>query len=223
MQITLNDTWPATVDKTTPVEELSQIAGFSTDEFLRINPHIEDLPEVPPDVPLNIPVDQYQPFIEMFNQRLNKLRLSKQPPVMWAIEEWKKGIHEYRGPNASNPEIEKYHATTGGVAPDDVPWCSSFVNWCVEQAGQTGTGNRAARSWNRWGDTTDSPVRGDIAVFERKGLKWNGHVGFYWKDSEENVKILGGNQTNAVRVQAYPKNGRAYKLLSYRRVSVFEH
>ena len=48
-----------------------------------------------------------------------------------ALEE--EGTFEWA--DGSNPRVEQYHATSGGVAKDDIPWCASFVNWCLEQAG----------------------------------------------------------------------------------------
>ncbi|WP_224984859.1 TIGR02594 family protein [Geomonas agri] len=47
-----------------------------------------------------------------------------------------------------NPRILSYHATTTLKATDDeTPWCSSFVNWCLKQAGVKGTDSAAATSW----------------------------------------------------------------------------
>ena len=54
---------------------------------------------------------------------------------------------EIPGPMA-NPRIVEYHATTSLKATfDEVPWCSAFVNWVMEQAGIKGTGSAKARSW----------------------------------------------------------------------------
>lgn len=130
-------------------------------------------------------------------------------------------IREVAGP-AHNPRIVMYHNSTGASAgnADEVAWCSSFVNYCVEQAGMTGTNSQWALNWDNWGQAVSgSPREGDIAVFERVGK--GGHVGFVVEDFPDHVKILGGNQGNRVKISVYPKDGKlgsmTYKLKSFRR------
>jgi len=131
---------------------------------------------------------------------------------------------------ASNPRIAMYHASThSGPAPDETPWCSSFVNYCVEQAGLRGTDNKWALSWHDsgWGiDVTTSPQVGDIVVFERRrgsmdGEFLGGHVGFLAADLGATLQVLGGNQSNRVSLANYPRNGALgahhYRLRSIRR------
>jgi uncharacterized protein (TIGR02594 family) len=137
------------------------------------------------------------------------------------------GLNVREVPGASdNPRIRMYHATTeGGAAPDETAWCSSFVNYCVEQAGLVGTRSKWARSWHDsgWGvDVGQAPRVGDVVVFSRVGGGVNGgHVGFYLEDDADTVLVLGGNQSNRICQQRYPKNGRlgpfTYELLSFRR------
>ncbi len=105
------------------------------------------------------------------------------------------GVAEILG-DASNPRIEEYlHSTTlPNVFADtnETPWCSGFVNWCVEKAGVAGTDSAVARSWLNWGKKTTAPVEGCIAVFKRDAGK--GHVGFFISQTATKVKLLGGNQ-----------------------------
>jgi uncharacterized protein (TIGR02594 family) len=126
----------------------------------------------------------------------------------------------------SNPRIVMYHATTSdGAESDGVAWCSSFVNYCVEQAGLVGTDSKWARSWhdNGWGrDVTKSAREGDIVVWRREGATTKGgHVGFFVSEDDDSIEVLGGNQSNRVRLQRYPKAGKmgafTYTLLSIRR------
>jgi uncharacterized protein (TIGR02594 family) len=118
------------------------------------------------------------------------------------------GVKELRG-IADNPRIIEYHATTKLRATDDeVPWCSSFVNWCIVRAGYIGTSSAAARSWAKWGTKIDKPVKGCIVVLTRTG---GGHVGFYEDGDEFTIEVLGGNQDDAVNVRKY----RASRLLCY--------
>lgn len=134
-------------------------------------------------------------------------------------------ISEFPGP-ANNPRIVLYHSTTtGGGAPDETPWCSSFVNYCVEQAGFIGTDSKAARSWHDtdWGRVvTAAPAEGDVVVWRRVGAGQNGgHVGFFISRDDSGITVLGGNQSNKVCIRSFPENGPlgsfTYTLLSIRR------
>ncbi|MFZ2329482.1 MAG: TIGR02594 family protein [Rhodoferax sp.] len=106
----------------------------------------------------------------------------------------------------SNPRITEYHADTNIRGYDDkASWCSSFVNWCLGQAGIAGTRSALARSWLDWGEPLDVPIPGCIAVLYRDDPNsWKGHVGFYLRHDENHVYLLGGNQLEQVREHFYP-------------------
>lgn len=150
-------------------------------------------------------------------------------PLEVARAELQRDVKEVPG-TESNPRIVLYHSTThGGPAPDRVPWCSSFVNYCVEQAGLAGTDSKWAKSWHEsgWGrNVSEEPEEGDIAVFERRegsaqGAPRGGHVGFWLGEQAGQIRLLGGNQSDRVRISTYPKAGSRgssyYHLLSIRR------
>jgi uncharacterized protein (TIGR02594 family) len=146
-------------------------------------------------------------------------------PIDIALQELAQGVAEIPG-REDNPRIVMYHRTTeGGAAHDETAWCSSFVNYCVEQTGLQGTDSKAARSWHDqdWGrDVTTAPIEGDIVVFSRHSpTEDGGHVGFFITDEDDQIRILGGNQHNRISIGLYPKDGSLgstrYKLLSIRR------
>ncbi|MCV0393956.1 MAG: TIGR02594 family protein [Rhizobiaceae bacterium] len=147
-------------------------------------------------------------------------------PIDVARAELALGVREISG-SRHNPRIVMYHSTTrGGAAPDETAWCSSFVNYCVEQAGLRGTDSKWARSWHDsggWGrDVTAAAVEGDIVVFRRQGTNVDGgHVGFFIEEDASSILLLGGNQGNRISIARYPKNGQMgsfrYTLLSIRR------
>lgn len=118
------------------------------------------------------------------------------------------GTSEVVGPG-DNPRIVEYLRSTslGGAmaANDETPWCSAFVNFCVEKSGFAGTDSASARSWLNWGRQTNTPVTGCIAVFER-GAPPNGHVAFYVSENPETIKVLGGNQGDKVCFAEYDKD-----------------
>ncbi|HWK89547.1 MAG TPA: TIGR02594 family protein, partial [Longimicrobium sp.] len=91
-------------------------------------------------------------------------------PKWYAIAWGERGVKEIVGKGGSNPRIEAYQRCTDYKAnDDDVPWCSSFTNWVMTQAGIKGTNKANASSWLTWGKKIDKPVRGCIAVFTRSG------------------------------------------------------
>lgn len=128
------------------------------------------------------------------------------PPVSapWlAIARAEQGMRETPGA-LDNARIQAYHATTAdGSAPDAVPWCSSFVNWCITQAGLKGTNSKLARSWLKWGVNAKTPEPGCIVIFERGPLP-KGHVGFLLGTESGRLRVLGGNQSNSVSVASFP-------------------
>ena len=132
------------------------------------------------------------------------------PPVMAASEfPWmpiargELGIHE--GVN-SDRIGEYFEATELGEQPDSVPWCSAFVNFCMEKSQQDRTRSARARSWLDWGAEAEDWVPGCVVVLPRSGDPSAGHVGFFAGfDAAGNVRLLGGNQSNSVSVCAFPQ------------------
>jgi uncharacterized protein (TIGR02594 family) len=133
---------------------------------------------------------------------------------LWmAIAEAEKGVHEIPGA-ANEPRVLEYLSATKNLSKyetsrDETPWCSAFVNWCVKQAGYEGTNHALARSWLAWGQEIEVPRRGCIVVFQRE--QKFGHVGFFLEETENEIKVLGGNQQNKetllyeVSEKSYPK------------------
>lgn len=114
-----------------------------------------------------------------------------------------------------NPRIVEYLKSTTLGKPynekDETPWCSAFVNWCVEKSGFEGTDSAWARGWMNWGVAIAEPQRGCIAVFTRGNA---GHVAFFLELDGENIRVLGGNQQNSVSIAVY----KADRLLGYRKM-----
>ena len=120
------------------------------------------------------------------------------------------GLHERR-----NRGVLEW---TLGIDPARTPWCAAFVNTVLDDVGLVGTDSNLARSFLNWGEETDTPTTGDIVVFSRPPVSWQGHVGFYINtvmvDGVEYYRVLGGNQGNEVGIQNYPTR----RLLSIRKM-----
>lgn len=105
------------------------------------------------------------------------------------------GTREIAGPQ-DNPQVIAWHGTTTlGADDDETPWCSSFVNGVMTEAGYKGTNSAAASSWLDWGIELAGPRYGAIVVLSRTG---GNHVGFYLDNDGTRVKLLGGNQGDKV-------------------------
>ena len=129
------------------------------------------------------------------------------------VPEWIKiakkeiGVREIVG-GQHNSRVLEYHATTSGkYSTDEIPWCGSFVNWVMLQAGHTTTMKypERAKAWRKFGTKIGGPVFGSIAIKNRRG---GGHVGFVIGKSKggKYLYILGGNQGNMVSVRRYERS-----------------
>lgn len=115
------------------------------------------------------------------------------------------GTAEHPGP-ADNPRVIAYHAATTLKATDDeVPWCSSFVNWTMRRADLAGTHSARALSWLGWGCST-APQYGAIVVLTRGANPAQGHVGFWLDGDATRCWVLGGNQSDCVSVAPFDRD-----------------
>lgn len=140
-----------------------------------------------------------------------------------AYRELRAGVREIAG-GEHHPRILKYgEAVTLKVTTDEIHWCSNFTNFCIEEAGLEPTRSAAARSWLDWGVELDPvhPAFGAVLIFARgKGRQPGpevrdapGHVNFFWGHGDPGKMLgLGGNQGDAVTIEAYP----VHRLLSVR-------
>ncbi|EDN67077.1 conserved hypothetical protein [Beggiatoa sp. PS] len=134
---------------------------------------------------------------------------SKAPWFDIAKRELERGVREIPG-RIHNPRIVEYHqSTTYRATTDEVPWCSSFVNWCMQQAGIKGTKNARAASWLNWGQKLNSPRPGCVVVVKTSSSH---HVAFYDSIARNRILLLGGNQSDQVKISRYSKSSlRAYR------------
>lgn len=115
------------------------------------------------------------------------------------------GVAEVPG-DATNPRIAEYAKhTTLRATSDEIPWCASFANFVVDTAGFTGTHLANARSFLKWGVPLKHPILGCIVVLKRGDSATSGHVALCDHPDISNgvIRVLGGNQGNAVKVSRY--------------------
>lgn len=96
-----------------------------------------------------------------------------------------------------------------GVDPTRTEWCAAFVNAVLDLQNIPGSESVSdyplmARSFLDWGDKVEGdPQRGDVVIFPRGDRGWQGHVGFFIRDTGKAWVILGGNQDNTVNYALY--------------------
>lgn len=137
-------------------------------------------------------------------------------PYQFALQEY--GIKAIVGA-IHNPDVLKYFSDIGAawVRDDETAWCAAFVNWCLMKAKLKYSGQLNARSFLTYGTATETPKLGDIVVLWRISRDGPyGHVGFFVKQTHDQVFILAGNQSNAVNITAFDKNF----LLGYRSIMI---
>ena len=101
-----------------------------------------------------------------------------------------------------------------GVNPRRTPWCGAFAGTVAKRAGKKAPGGHLkAASWKRAGKAVSlkNAKKGDVVVVRTKR---GHHVGFYAGRTKGRVQLLGGNQSNMVRISNY----RTGSVVSVRRL-----
>lgn len=116
---------------------------------------------------------------------------------------------------ASNPAIlswAKEVGVAGAYTNDGIAWCGLFAAVVAKRAGFEPVADPLwARNWLRFGTKAATPALGDVLVFSRPG--GGGHVGFYVGEDATAFHVLGGNQSDTVKVSRLEKG----RLLGARR------
>jgi uncharacterized protein (TIGR02594 family) len=127
-------------------------------------------------------------------------------------------IGTYEWAEGSNPRVDAYFDDVGYPSmTDETAWCAAFVGAMLKRCGLPHTGKLTARSYLDWGKPVDlsKAEPGDIVVLWRGSPNsWQGHVGFYDRQADGNVYLLGGNQRDQVNVSGYSID----RVLSVRRM-----
>ena len=125
------------------------------------------------------------------------------------------GVREIKGPR-HHSRITQMLAKLGAWWRDDeTPWCGVALAAWLQQAGHPIPKHYyRALAWADYGDGLRWPGQGAIAVLTRKG---GGHVGLVTgrTPNGHHVRLLGGNQNDAVNEQWFPATRvTAYRLPS---------
>lgn len=124
-------------------------------------------------------------------------------PKLLSIARADLGLREIPGAR-HNPRIVEMFAEAGfsGVKDDGTAWCAAAVGSWLKRAGIQPSGSLAARSYLDWGEAVAEPVPGCVVIFPR-GKGWQGHVGIVSAVAGDRLKVISGNQRNAVTEAGY--------------------
>ena len=132
----------------------------------------------------------------------------------WLDWAWRElGVQEVEG-KGDNPRIVEMFKAVGhqAITDDEVAWCAAFLGACLERSGRPSTHSLMARSYLTWGQPEPAARYGAVAVLSRGANPALGHVGYVLGETEGQVFLLGGNQSNSVSVAAFEKS----RVLGYR-------
>ncbi|QAY96266.1 hypothetical protein CWB41_11435 [Methylovirgula ligni] len=134
-------------------------------------------------------------------------------PVWLKVAAQEYGTAECSYPG-SNPRVQKYFSAMDDghlYREDTTDWSSPFVYWALKQAGIEGVKGIYPLAWLNWGRTVSAPQIGDLVIL--KVDRRIPHVGFWLEDDGDRVRVLGGDENDAVRAYHYQKSD----VLGYRR------
>lgn len=126
------------------------------------------------------------------------------------------GLRETVGAQHTAAIVAMLQLDDRSVRDDETPWCSAFVNYVAWLLWLPRSKSLAARSWLTVGTPItifEAGAGWDVVILQRGAnaapasvLAAPGHVGFFaGLDKTRNVvKVLGGNQGDAVTVAEFP-------------------
>ena len=117
------------------------------------------------------------------------------------------GVAETPGADHTR-RVVRYYADVGHaqITNDETAWCAAFLGSCLERAGIASTRSLMARSYLGWGEPLGEFRTGAIAVLSRTADPTLGHAGFLIGETADCVILLGGNQSDAVTVEIFPRS-----------------
>ena len=117
------------------------------------------------------------------------------------------GVAETPGADHTR-RVVRYYADVGHaqITNDETAWCAAFLGSCLERAGLASTRSLMARSYLTWGEPLGEFRTGAIAVLSRTADPTLGHAGFLIGETADSIILLGGNQSDAVTVEVFPRS-----------------
>lgn len=130
------------------------------------------------------------------------------PPPDYAP--WYAEMLKYIGKTEFDLEIAAWLASDGATVgdPAEVPWCGDAVQTAFANTLPTEPlpeNPYLAANWATWGDYVAPQMFCVLSFWRGSPDNWQGHVGLYAGESDENFYVLGGNQSNSVNMSPISK------------------
>jgi uncharacterized protein (TIGR02594 family) len=124
-----------------------------------------------------------------------------------------------------NPNILGCYEVAGqSYSGDGTPWCAGYVSYVLNTAGIECLRTLSSQGYKQYGSEIDwrtfENVRtNDIVILTRNSDPRFGHVGFFrgYNPSTRRVQMLGGNQSNTVKLSNFLVRGDKMTLTSIKR------
>jgi uncharacterized protein (TIGR02594 family) len=124
-----------------------------------------------------------------------------------------------------NPNILACYEVTGNnYRGDNTPWCAGYVSYILDRAGVPSLKTLGSQAYKNYGSEIDwrtfENVRAnDIVVLTRNDDQRFGHVGFFrgYNPSTRRVQLLGGNQSDKVKLSNFEVRGSRMTVTSIKR------
>ncbi len=121
-----------------------------------------------------------------------------------------RGLHEGVG-DKDNPKVVELFKDAGHpeVVHDSTAWCAAFVGAILKRSGHKGNGSLWALDYAKWGQALGDVALGAVATkkrFNKAGKLVGGHVFFVAGWDKDNVYGLGGNMSDSVSINKYPRS-----------------
>jgi uncharacterized protein (TIGR02594 family) len=134
-----------------------------------------------------------------------------------AEKEKAKDIKE--GNSAGDARILEYFKSINfQTTTSKTPWCAAFVSFCMKTSGNPTAAASVPKSdpalaatWKGWGaplalNSSATPQGAVVVLTPTENSDSSGHVGFFSDGDTNNVTLLGGNQSNAVKESTYARS-----------------
>lgn len=87
-----------------------------------------------------------------------------------------------------------FHATQTRPNGDCTSWCAAFLSWCLERCGLPSMQSASSQDYAHYGKEIQTPLAGDVVVFQDVGDPAHGHVALLVSQSADQIEVIGGNQ-----------------------------
>jgi len=121
-----------------------------------------------------------------------------------------------RGKPGNSLILTAYSACGFEFEDDKTPWCAAFVSWALIDTGIAALKTLSSQAYASYAQeinwrTWENVRANDIVVFKSR-TRSGGHVGFFrgYNPSTGRVAILGGNQSDTVKISNFKVNGNLY-------------